>query len=45
VTKESLDAFLDGEETNNWRSIEKWNIKMLKVVKIILSERRRGTCL
>ena len=22
VTKENLDAFLDGEETNNWRNIE-----------------------
>lgn len=45
VTKENLDAFLSGEETNDWGNIEKWNIKMLKVVKIILSERRRGICL
>lgn len=45
VTKENLDAFLDGEKTNTWRNIEKWNIKMLLVVKIILSERRRRTCL
>jgi len=45
VTKENLDAFLDGEETNNWRNIEKWNIKMLKVVKVIPSERNRRECL
>ena len=45
VTKEKLEAFLDGEETNKWRNIEKWNIKMLLVVKIIPSERNRRECL